>query len=124
MGMRAVALVLCLALTACFPNNAKHRTYAKLVEGGLLATGIILLAVSNTGADCDIGLGKPECKSRQSFVGGIGLSLILGGLVGFAATVTTAIDDKPANTLTPVTPTPATTPPPSAPSTAPTPIAQ
>lgn len=114
--MRAVALVLCLVFTACFPNNARHRTYAKLTEGGLLAGGIALLAVSSTQADCDmdIGLGMPrqDCKSRAGLISGIGLTMILLGMVGFAATTTTAVDDSentPAKPGTPSTTTPAKT---------------
>lgn len=107
--MRAVALVLCLVFTACFPNNAKHRTYAKITEGAFLAGGIALLAFSNTQADCDtdIGLGMPreDCKGRAGLISGIGLTMILLGLVGFAATTTTAVDDPPATTTTPTTPT-------------------
>jgi hypothetical protein len=120
--MRVIAVLTCLAFCACFPNNPKHRTYAKLVEGGFIAGGIGLLAFSSTQADCDmeIGLGMPrqDCKSRAGLISGIGLTMILLGMVGFAATVTTAVD-------APVTPLPttATTPPPPPPTT-PTPIAQ
>lgn len=121
--MRVIAVLTCLALCACFPNNPKHRTYAKLVEGGFIAGGIGLLAFSSTQADCDmdVGLGMPkqDCQSRAGLISGIGLTLILLGMVGFAATVTTAIE-PPATT--PTTTTTPTTPPP--PSTTPTPIAQ
>ena len=124
--MRAVALVTCLALAACFPNNPKHRTYAKLTEGGFLAGGIALLAVSSTQADCDqdIGLGMPkmDCKSKAGLISGVGLTMILLGMVGFAATVTTAVDDPtPVPTALPTKPQP---PGPSTPSVTPTPIAQ
>ncbi|MBS1124521.1 MAG: hypothetical protein H6Q90_6749 [Deltaproteobacteria bacterium] len=123
--MRAVALALTLSLSlaACFPESARHRTYAKVTEGGLLAAGIALLAVTNTGADCDNmgGLGNlppdRDCKSRSSLVGGIGLTLIITGLIGFVATVTTTPDDPP----TPPAAPPATSATP--PSTVPTPIA-
>ncbi|MBA2540251.1 MAG: hypothetical protein H0V17_11490 [Deltaproteobacteria bacterium] len=123
--MRVIAMLTCLALCACFPNNPKHRTYAKLVEGGFVAGGIGLLAFSSTQADCDmdIGLGMPrmDCKSRAGLISGIGLTMILLGMVGFAATVTTAVDDPtPAPGTT--TNTPAT--PPAPPSTSPTPIAE
>jgi hypothetical protein len=89
-----------------------------VTEGGLLAAGIALLAITNTGADCDNqgGLGNlppnMDCKSRSSLVGGVGLTLILTGLIGFVATVTTTPDDPPAAP----TPTPvATQPAPAAP---------
>ncbi len=122
--MRAVALLTCLALTACFPNNPKHRTYAKITEGGFLAGGIALLAFSSTQADCDqeVGLGMPkmDCKSKAGLISGIGLTMILLGMVGFAATVTTAVDD-PAPTPLPTSPPP---PGPTAPSVTPTPIAK
>lgn len=105
--MRAVALVLCLVFTACFPNNPRHRTYAKITEGAFLVGGIGLLAASSTQADCDmdVGLGMPrqDCKSKAGLISGIGLTMILLGMVGFAATQTTAIDDPPA---TPTTTTP------------------
>jgi len=117
--MRAVALMLSLSFLACFPNNARHRTYAKLTEGGLLAGGIALLAIVNTGADCDQDM-RPgmdmDCKSDAGFLGGLGLTMVLIGLVGFIATVSTAPDDddKPALPKTPTspstTPTPIATP--------------
>ncbi|MEO8703468.1 MAG: hypothetical protein ABI867_25700 [Kofleriaceae bacterium] len=123
--MRAVAVVLSLSLSVsvgCFPDNARHRTIAKLTEGGFLVGGITILAVANTQADCDMdtrpGVGTMDCKSRNSFISGLGLTMILVGLVGFFATVTTEPDDdaKPAPA-----PLPSVTPPP--PSTTPTPIA-
>ena len=92
--MRAVALVLCLTFTA---------------------GGIGMLAVSSTQADCDqdVGLGMPkqDCKSKAGLISGVGLTMILLGMVGFAATVTTAVDDsanggppaKPSSSQTSVT---------------------
>jgi hypothetical protein len=127
--MRAVALAVCLTFLGCFPNNARHRTYAKLVEGGVLIGGISLLAFSNTQADCDmeVGLGMPreDCKSRAGLISGIGLTMVLLGLVGFAATTTTAVDTDPATTTTTPSTTPTTsspTAPAAPPSTTPTPI--
>lgn len=110
--MRAVALLvsLSLATTACFPTNARHRTYAKLGEGAALAAGITMLYFVNTGADCDQmegpGIGDEDCKSSASVLGAIGLGLILLGLAGFVATVSTSPDDDAttAPTTTPVTP--------------------
>jgi hypothetical protein len=75
--------------------------------------------VSSTGADCDqsmmiSGLNDSGCKSHASTLGGIGLALILGGLGGFIATVSTTPDDKtptitikaPETPAVPPTPTP------------------
>ena len=122
--MRAVALMLSLSFLACFPNNARHRTYAKLTEGGLLAGGITLLAIVNTGADCDQDM-RPgmdmDCKSDAGFLGGLGLTMVLIGLVGFIATVSTAPDDDDKPAAPPAPPqAPAA---PTLPSTTPTPIA-
>ena len=124
--MRAVvALVLSVSLLGCFPDNARYRTYAKVTEGRMLAAGIAMLAVTQTGADCDQmgGLGNipdKNCKSSASNLGGIGLGLIIVGMVGFLATVSTTPDDKPVLAPLPSPPpppqgaaataTPATTP--------------
>lgn len=130
----AVALVLSVSvlLGACFPNNAKHRMYAKFAEGGALVAGIGMLYVVNSGADCDMQSmpgGEPDegCKTKAAWLGNIGLGLVLVGLLGFIATVSTSEDDenksttvvpktdekkpdeKPAPTPTP-TPAPAPTP--------------
>jgi hypothetical protein len=127
----AVAFVLSLTLVsgACFPNNPKHQTYAKLGEGASMLAGIGLLLAVNTGADCDKSAmpgGDPDdsCKNRATVLGDAGLALILIGLVGFIATVSTAEDAKPTPTVvTPKvdapTPTPVPTPAP-APTPAPT----
>lgn len=119
--MRAVALMCCLALLGCFPGNKKAQRYAKITEGGLLLGGIVILAVANTGADCDSNMGglgglKNECKQDASLISGIGLGLVIAGLVGFAATITTAGDDPAAPaTTTQVTPTPEPAPAPTTP---------
>jgi hypothetical protein len=131
--MRLVAFLSCLLMLGCFPNNAKHRTYAKYVEGGMLLGGVVLLGVANTGADCDdtvkLGMPKSECKSTASLISGIGLALVIGGLVGFMATVATTeekkttptTDDKKDDKKTKTTPaTPVVTPAPT-PAPAPTP---
>ncbi len=108
----ATSLALALSLTACFPNSAKHRTYAKLGEGTALAAGIGMLYFVNSGADCDQnrmpGDDTSSCRGNAKIVSTVGLGLILAGLSGFIATVSTTPDDKPekANTLTP-TPIPA-----------------
>jgi hypothetical protein len=97
--MRAVALLLSVSLLGCFPHNAHHRTIAKLAEGGSLLAGIGLEAFVNTGADCDMmalpGMPNPGCHTKATVVGDIGVALILAGLLGFVATVSTAEDEKP-----------------------------
>lgn len=95
---------------ACFPDNAKHRTIAKITEGGFIIGGIAMLAVVNTGADCkpDVaGMRDVECEDRAKLVGSIGLAMILAGLIGFITTVSTSPDDKPdAPTTAPEPPAP------------------
>lgn len=117
-----VALLLSLSLAACFPNSAKKRTYAKIAEGGALAGGIGLLYFSNTGADCDsmrgIGEDTGGCRQNAQILGTVGLSLVIAGLAGFIATVSTSPEDKPeapANTLAPVPVTKSSTLTPTAP---------
>jgi hypothetical protein len=83
-------------LSGCFPDNARHRTIAKITEGALVAGGIAILTVANTGADCDQAMRpneNPDCKSDAGFVGGVGLGMIIIGLVGFIATVSATPDD-------------------------------
>ncbi len=119
--------MLTLSMVACFPGQPKHQRYAKLTEGGFLVGGIAILAVANTGADCDMMARLPgenaDCKSSAGFQGGIGLAMILAGLVGFAATVATAEPPKSSATSTSPTPTPIATEPTKATDTKPTPIA-
>ena len=110
------ALLLCVSLAACFPNSAKHRTYAKIGEGAALAAGIAMLYTVNSGADCDemknVGDDTASgCRGNSEILSSIGLGLIIAGFTGFIATVSTSPDDKPeqpANTLT-KTPIPAST---------------
>ena len=116
-----VALLLSLSLAACFPNSAKKRTYAKIAEGGALAGGIGLLYVVNTGADCDSMRGidgdTDGCRANAQVLSTVGLSLVIAGLAGFIATVSTSPEDRvetPANTLAPVPVTKTTTLTPSA----------
>lgn len=96
----AVAFVTSCALMtgACFPDNARHRTIAKVTEGAFIIGGIALLAVVNTGADCKgeiAGMPDVACEDRAKLVGSIGLAMILAGLIGFITTVSTSPDDKP-----------------------------
>lgn len=118
----AVALSLTASLLAggCFPNNPKHQTIAKVVEGGLAIGGVVLLATVNTGADCMgqvAGDVDQACEDKARVLSGLGLGMILTGLVGFIVTVSTAGDEQPATT-TSVTPKAA---PDVAPSTSPAP---
>ncbi|MGE5184595.1 MAG: hypothetical protein ACM31C_21135 [Acidobacteriota bacterium] len=98
--MRAVATMLSIALLGCFPHNPKARTYAKITEGSLVAAGIGLefLANSRTGADCEqsgsLGMSTSGCKTTGSVLGGVGLGMILTGLTGFIATISTAEEEK------------------------------
>ncbi|NVB84341.1 MAG: hypothetical protein HOV81_38550 [Kofleriaceae bacterium] len=113
----AVALLVSVSMLGCFPHNERHRTYAKIAEGGALVGGIVISAVGNTGADCDQmvmpGVDS-NCKSNATILSTIGVALILGGLLGFVATVSTAEDDndvKPVVTRVPdQTPAPKTDP--------------
>jgi hypothetical protein len=99
-------VVLLFLLGACFPDNARHRTIAKITEGGFVVAGITILAVSNTQVDCEMnvrpGSSVADCKRDAGFLGGLGLSLLLVGMVGFIATISTEPD----------VPDPAPTPPP------------
>jgi hypothetical protein len=104
----AVAVVLTLTLSACFPNSAKHRTYAKIGEGAALATGIGILYVANSGADCDesrmVGV-ESSCRTNASIIGTVGLGLILAGMTGFIATISTSPDENDTPKPTPITTT-------------------
>jgi hypothetical protein len=100
--MRAVAAVLCVSLLGCFPHSAKKRTYAQLAEGGALVAGIGINFLINSGADCDQ-MGMPgtvdpnaDCHTKANVLGDVGFGLILGGLVGFIATISTAQDNTEA----------------------------
>jgi len=119
----AVALVLSLTVMsgACFPNNPRHQTYAKIAEGGALLAGIGLLFVVNTGADCApevSGMPDTACEDKAALLGNIGLGLVLTGLIGFIVTVSTSGDDKVASPPT-TSPTPPPPPEPITPPTAP-----
>jgi len=111
----AVALLVTLTMStaACFPHNEQHRTYAKLGEGGALVAGIILSGIANTGADCDEkrapGTELKDCHSNANILSTVGVTLILAGLLGFVATVSTAEDEDKTSTKV-LTPTPTPTP--------------
>ncbi len=96
----------------CFPHNARNRTIAEIVEGGLAISGVIVEGVIQSGADCNTthAPGEPamSCAQTASTAGGIGVALILAGVVGFMATISTAEDDdKPVPIEIKATPIPA-----------------
>src|SRR5579862_2031211 len=97
--MRAVALMISISLLGCFPHNARRRTYAELAEGGAIVAGIVSEYFVNTGADCDImsepGVPDTACHTKASALGDIGVALIVGGLLGFVGTISTAEDEPP-----------------------------
>lgn len=105
-----------MTTAACFPHNAKHRAYAKAGEGTAIIAGIAISAFSNTGADCDEdrapGVPNDDCRKGANLLSMVGVGLILVGLLGFMATVTTAEDeDKTSAKIQEGTPTPPTAPP-------------
>jgi hypothetical protein len=126
----AVAFVLTVTVlgAGCFPKNAQYQTYAKLSEGALVVGGIGMLLAVNSGADCDMksmpgGQPDDDCKSKANFLGGIGLGMILVGLVGFIATVSTA-EDEADSKAAPIIVKPAPEKPAPAPAPAPAPPAE
>jgi hypothetical protein len=96
----AVALLLTMTMTVagCFPHDPHKRTIAKLAEGGALVGGIAISAFANTGADCDNNANMPgsdpsDCRTTAKWLSTLGVTLILVGLLGFVATVSTAEDE-------------------------------
>jgi hypothetical protein len=97
--MRAVALVAIISLAGgCFPHDAHKRTIAQLIEGGTFGVGVGMQYFANTQADCDqmkqTGQPSMSCTGASQAIGSVGVGLILAGLVGFIATVSTAEDDS------------------------------
>ena len=96
----AVALFLTASMMlGCFPHDAHKRTLAQIAEGGAVVGGIALEAALGTGADCDMmtKIGAPpdsNCHTNKTIFGNVGVALILGGLLGFVATISTAEEDK------------------------------
>ena len=95
----AVALILVASLgTGCFPHSSRNRTISEIVEGGVSVSGVVLEGFAQSGADCDMshapGAPPVTCKQNASTIGGIGVALILAGLVGFIATISTSEDDN------------------------------
>ena len=117
----AVALMLVgsLTLAGCFPHSARNRTISEIVEGGLAVSGVVVESFVQSGADCDMthapGAPPVMCKQSAALSGGIGVGLILAGVIGFIATISTSEDDndtpKPIEIkAAPTTAAPATTP--------------
>jgi hypothetical protein len=67
------------------------------VEGGLAVSGVVVESFVQSGADCDMthapGAPPVTCKQNAALGGGIGVALILAGVVGFIATISTSEDD-------------------------------
>jgi hypothetical protein len=84
----AVVAAVALLATGCFPHNKKHRRIAYAVELGVLGTGVAVLALSPPGADCD--RDDDACLSRANTLSGIGVFLLLAGLGGLVATISSA----------------------------------
>jgi hypothetical protein len=94
MNRAVVALLVSVSLLGCFPHSARNRRYAQLGEGAAILGGIVISAVSNTSADCDEmqvpGLNDSSCQNKAQWMTTAGVVLIVGGLLGFVATVSTA----------------------------------
>jgi hypothetical protein len=94
---RAVALLVSVLLLGCFPHSARNRRYAQIGEGASILAGIAISAVANTRADCDEmkipGVNNSSCENSAQWASTAGVVLIVGGLLGFVATVSTA--EKP-----------------------------
>jgi hypothetical protein len=97
MNRAVVALLVSVSMLGCFPHNARNRTIAKATEGGAILAGIAISAFANTGADCDmvtmVGVDESGCHNTAQWASTAGVALIVGGLLGFVATVSTEEDD-------------------------------
>jgi hypothetical protein len=98
MNRAVVALLVSVSMLGCFPHNPKARTYAKIGEGTAVVAGIAISAFANTGADCDEmampGVDNSSCHNKAKWLTTTGVVLIVGGLLGFVATVSTAEDQE------------------------------
>lgn len=89
--MRA-AIALLLLTSACFPESARHRRYAKIGEGLAIAGGIALNLLANEN-DCMSrrpGAVVEDCNRTIAQLDTVGVILIFAGLAGFAATTISA----------------------------------
>jgi hypothetical protein len=88
------------------------------VEGGLAVSGVVVESFVQSGADCDMthapGAPPVTCKQNAALGGGIGVGLILAGVIGFIATISTSEDDDKPKPIeikaAPTTAAPATMP--------------
>jgi hypothetical protein len=119
-----------MMLPGCFPHSARNRTISEIVEGGLAVSGVVVESFVQSGADCDMthapGAPPVTCKQDAALGGGIGVALILAGVVGFIATISTSEDDdakpKPIEIkAAPTTAAPMAMPPTGSPTPTPTP---
>jgi len=90
-------IALLLVTSACFPESARHRRYAKLGEGAAILGGIALQFAANAGTCPERRPGTIEMPCEDGQLDSVGLGLIFAGLVGFAATMMTTPrgDDAP-----------------------------
>lgn len=99
----ALLVSISMLMIGCFPHDAGKRRIAKIAEGGSLVTGIAISAFANTGADCDemamAGV-ETSCRTNAKILSTIGVTLILAGLIGFIATVSTAEDEDKTSAVT------------------------
>jgi hypothetical protein len=99
MNRAVVALVVSVSLLGCFPHSARNRRFAQLGEGASILAGIAVSAVANTRADCDEmkvpGVNNSSCENQAQWMTTAGVVLIVGGLLGFVATVSTAEKEPP-----------------------------
>jgi len=102
-AMRPVALaVSALLLAGCFPTNPRARTIAKYSEGGLVIGGLVVEGLTYSITNCTMpGPGETTgtCSPKTPWLGDVGLALILGGIVGFVATITTEPEAKKPPTI-------------------------
>ena len=88
MRVPVLALAFSIAASGCFPDSARHRRYANLAEGAALVGGIALQYVAKS-ANCmerRPGTVVEDCDRSLARLDTLGLLLIFGGIVGFAAT--------------------------------------
>ena len=99
MNRAVAALLVSVSLLGCFPHSARNRRYAQIGEGTAIVAGIVISALSNTNADCDEmqvpGLNNSSCENTAQWTTTAGVVLIVGGLLGFVATVSTAEKEPP-----------------------------
>jgi hypothetical protein len=99
MNRAVVALVVSVSMLGCFPHSPRKRTIAQIGEGAAILAGIAISAFANTTADCDnmdgvSGLNQgDDCRTGAKWATTAGVALVVGGLLGFVATVSTAQEE-------------------------------